>query len=316
MERLSDLALRRIPITQIWEEGLLDAPLPNYQLGQLHDRITLDAIYHEGLFNPDEDEGREEVDPDLFRIAVEQNTPNFIWPYLSKALGVEISYPTSPFDDASRDYAERIYAIEPEDYNDALDRAVRLFLNDIVEVVINTKGAPYLHNDIIVAWSPMDTPSGIIHKVLSIHLMEDNSYIIQYFTTFDDVVNFIFAEMTKYDSIGPIQGRNVDTTHLAPDTTTALTAIQSALQVDTGDLWNRLEEGTITIQGPVQLAVSQLIDGVTLTVVGRFLYLIGEDYTVYIRQYGGEVLLSSLALSSNSWDATTDPFFTSTGEVN
>ncbi len=315
MDSLSNLALRRIPVSQIWEEGILNAPLPKSQLRQLQDRITLDNIYREGLFSPEDDQ--EEVDPELFAVAVEQNTPNFIWPYLSQALGATISYPTSPFDDASRDYAERVYAIEPEDYDDALDRAIGLFRNDLIEVIINTPGAPYGHgNNLIIAWAPARNPLGgpDIHKVISIRLHRQDPLRIEYFDTFDEVVNFIYDEMVAYDAVGPIQGSNVDLSYLDPEIRTALGAIRESLQINTEGLWERLEEGTIEVKRNFQLAVDKLRKGASLTVVGEFLYLVtsnpqnGATVNIYFRE-DGELLLTSFDITSNLWDATADPIY-------
>ena len=255
MASLSQLATNRLSISQIWQTGLLNTPLPPQQLQQLQNRITLNNLYQEGLLN-------EDLDPALFSIAIQKVAPNLLWPYIGRQLNRDIYYPESPFSQSSEDYVEKTFKITPEAFRQARQNALGEMILELQEF-LTQPGLPNIYGHITIVWSQIRHPEdgNLVWKFLIIYdelnkqdlnLGEKSGYhspvIVRYYNTLDEVIAAIYIEMDNNAAIETLIDQVDSLSELQPDHRIALDAMRNALQAETQDIWDVLEEGIIILE--------------------------------------------------------------------
>lgn len=317
MEPLTTLALRRIPLEQVWEEGVLNAPLPQSQIRELVSRITLENLYREGLLD-------EKTDPDLIAIALQKGDPHLLWPYIGLSVGAEINYPVNPFSQEAEKYIERDEGINPENFDKIRQDAILLFIDDLIQF-LDSPGFPYTYEDKTFVWGTVKAPDRRkeLWKIITIRnsQSEDDETStpleVEYFDTLDEMLTYLFIEIETYTTL--IEGA----THQGVNTLQmtyryALQGLQTGLRIELGSensntetLWELLEQGVITLNSDFELSLNDLKDETRLTVVDNFLYIIvvkeGQqdyvgDYFVYYGRDDGLLILTSLYLKGNNWN--------------
>ena len=335
MESLATLASRRVPLTQIWEEGVLNEPLPNEQLRQLRDRITLDSLYHGGLIN-------EDINIGLFAFAVEKSIPNLVWSYIGLVLNRPIYHPASPFSKEGEDYAEKIRGIKPNYFIEARKQALSVLATELTQF-LEESGIPHDYGNVTIVWSHANNPNGQkpLWKVLAIRITpgpqdEDeaaqqdefgvpNPVQVNFFATLDEIMAFIFQEMDNQGVVTTLihDNQSQGVNELESDYQAALNGMRNGLQADTESIWEMLEGGIITLSGNFQLSLEDFKEQTRLVVIDDFLYIIvvesNEDiyeqnvsrgsYYLYYQRDDALLILSSLFLTGNAWNLDTDPIF-------
>ncbi len=328
MQSLATLASRRIPIAQIWEEGILNEPLPIQQLQELRERITLENLYNEGLIN-------EDLDPDLFAFALEKSAPGLLWPYISLVLIRPMYVSTNPFSQAGLDYAQQRHGISEEEFITARRSALSTLITELTQF-LEEPGLAHDYGNLTIAWSRVED----FWKVISIRITPEpkseeaagqegefgvpNPLIVNFYTTLDEMISFILEEMENYSDVKTLISFSQGFNELEPDYRAALAGMKTGLQADTEDIWEMLDEGVITLTTNFQLSLADLKDRTRLVVVDNFLYIIvveededifaqnilrGSYYLYYPRQ-DALLILSSLFLTGNAWNLDVDPLFT------
>ena len=293
---LAQIALQRLSIKEIWERGLLDAPLPPSQLEELNRKITLDNLYLEGLLNRD-------MDINLFGLAVSKSIPTYLWPYLGVILLVS---GLSPFTPEGEEYYNSGLPIKltSEQYTAELQDVLALLLEDIINF-LNQPGLAFGNEELTLSWAHnyigVDPWKLITIPELPVEEEEEENIdlpsAIYYFETLDSLLAYLPPR---------ILGESEEPSRLDRDQRTALSGMQKALRVNTETLWKDFERDTGVITQNFELSLNEFVKGARVDVMGDFLYVAYtlEDEGPYFSYYPREdalLILTSFFLNDERW---------------
>ena len=309
MTTLSERAIEKLSVREIWEKGVLDAPLPSQTIDKLYDKITLQNLYQEDLI-------RTNMDLDLFTLAVSRSVPHLLWSYINHVSGSEpnagLYSEESPFSEEGERYVMLAEGLTPEEFEKERENARDELLKDLI-VFLKNLDVPQRYKDAIYVTSEMEdglwklliidlsSKLEIMHTIPPTHVFILNSL--------DEVLNTIYETIsTSIEPAFPVTldgPEGSEPERIDPTLVKSFDAIRLALGYDTEELWDQLTTREITLSEDFQLSLSILKEGARVNVIGDYLYLIilyGHitDYVYYSRE-DGLALLTSFFLPVNKW---------------
>ena len=310
MASLTSRAIEKLSVKDIWEKGVLNAPLPPQTLDRLYNKITLQNLYNENLLTND-------MDLDLFALALEKSAPGFLWPYINKIFETDIYSKESPLSEEGENFIASNLEVVPENFDTFRNVALQNFLNDLILYISTELDLPHRYvNNIFVSsrfedgsWKLLIINSKITLKTLK----KDPPTKVNIFNTLDELLFTIYGELESYFSEGSIiklvqnlaNPADPDFELVDPTTEIALNGMRTALKVDPRKLWDKLETGEAILTGDFSFSFRFLKRGSRLTVMGEYLYIVmtnksGTNFVNFTRD-SGLALLTTFFLPDNLW---------------
>ena len=290
MASLTARAIDKLSVREIWEKGVLDAPLPPQTLNRLYNKITLQNLYSENLLTSD-------MDLDLFAFALSVSFPDLLWRYNRYIFPEE-----SPFGE------EDVIETTLEEYQ--LERKVALqdLLNDLL-LFLDNLDHPQNYEDSIFVISKLEDD---LWKLLNIVLdptSENAPTHVFILDSLDKVLGTIYENNKVFIEEGVAITLNRPLEHtlasLTPIILKSFNAIRTVLDIETEELWEMLKTGESVLTGDFQLSINELKRHNRVTVMGDYLYIIivsdeGTKFTSFNRKEGLALLTSFYIPGNNS----------------
>lgn len=319
MQSLRRLAIAKLPLTEIWNQGLLgqDSPLPNETKQELATRLTLDNLYRDGLLD-------ENLDLDLFAyILQKENLGPLLYPYLvDQDVAYTDEYTFYYVDDEEQEPRDifdadvvTYYLPEKEitiSIQDKLQSALKQLLHDLISFLENP-GLPIANVYTLPVRDysiPVDDDYAYNEETVDhtfIWQQYNNAYRL--FVIEDNKVVFL----TTLPSIDQVMRdvllyQNVFITRLFKETSTPDTLspeIRCALQClktsSTIDLWRSLANSGISVGQPLQMAPQSMVTAEKILTIGDYLYIISPEMLRFYVINDALVLLNVLNFNQEKW---------------
>ncbi len=325
MQSLRQLAIGRIPVVEIWQQGLLEegGPLPSKTVEELKSRLTLENLFREGSLTSN-------LDLDLFAyILRQQGLLKLLYPYLFD-LGVIYTDEFSFYDANDENYEPldlldantAIYYLPGEEIiisiQDKLQPALQRLLDDLVSFLENP-GLPIAN----IYTLPMmdygglheDESGGVIeekveftfiwdryndmYRLFVIEEVDKNNNKLTLLTTFQTIDNLL-KDVISYEDrfITRLFTIILQPNILEPNIRCALQCFHNTTSTD---LWKELKTKTIKLTGDLQMVPDDLVGAKEIRRIDDYLYIQGKTQVPYYLNNDGILILDALSINPERW---------------
>ena len=307
MASLAELAVEKLSIKEIWENGVLSAPLPSHILTRLQAKITLQNMYEEKILASD-------MDLDLFALALDNSASGFLWSYINVITNKHIQHKYNPLSQEGETYIKSLLHITRGDFERVRKTALQNFLNDLLVYISSNLDYPghiwgYCITHVL---SKLENGKW---KLLIINLLvksdEDNNSPIEIYNldSLDLVLSVIYIGILMYCR-NYSRALLVEAKHLPKRLSSSLIksfiAMKATLDCDTEELWEKLKTRFIILGNNFELSLRILEYEARVCGMGNHLYIVtidksGTNFECYSRE-DALLILSSFFLPDNkSW---------------
>ena len=311
MASLTQRAIDKLSIKDIWEKGVLNASLPPQTFDKLYNKITLQNLYNENLLTSD-------MDLDLFALALSKSAPNLLWSYIGLMYDTPWNdwvghFPEhTPFNQEGEEYIIKRYETTLEDYKEILKTALQALLNDLILFLLNL-GIPHNYEKRFVVVSELENRQWkllIIVPDVRYNVLGNYSYThVFILDSLDEVLSTIYMNISRLIEEGyivPLYEPKEDTLYtLDPVFLKSLDMIRSGVNLNTEELWEELIMKEIILQNDFALSIRELKRNTRINVMGDYLYLIMvlEDETTFVsfKREEGLLILTGFYIPDNKW---------------
>lgn len=303
MSTLSDCIVKKLTVSEIWEKGILEAPLPPQTIDELYNKMTLQNLYDEKLLT-------REMDLDLLALAVSNTVPDLLWLYINQRYQSKLYSKDNSFSEEGEAYIRT--ELKVEDIETVRKNAIQDLLDDLM-LFFENLDVPHDYPDAVFVSSKLENGRWKLLVVVStsnLNCIEENPPTqIYIFYNLDDLIASICRqaclfiesdvrltltqrEITPPGKIDPVLIKSFD-------------AISSNLGFDTKGLWEKLKRGEIVLKEDFQLSLLIFKEKYRVTVMGENFYLVTMDedgvYFIYFTKEDGLAFLTSFFLPGNRW---------------
>ena len=301
---LTQLAIRRVPLEQIFEQGLLTAPLKQTELTNLQNRITLENLYLEDLLTPD-------LNPAIFWMALEKISPDLVWFYLNDNITHEDVPSFTPLSTQGLAYLNEINGYSLQESQDATQDALRDILTDFFNI-LGHPGTYFIidsqsgfvwdyHND---RYRFFWIPSGPVTYDEAESSGEAQIPIIYEANNLDNFLR-IFTSLGLGDVYSRLDFRFVGPNQLEIQQKVGFEALRNAFGGNLQGIYDRLwdEDRAIMTNGNLDLTLSRLgAEIAVIRVIGDYLYLFfAYSQPLYFERQDGNLIIASLGYNPKRW---------------
>ena len=310
MSSLSERAVEKLSVKEIWEHGLLGAPFPPDIYEQLCAKITLQNLYDEGLLTP-------EIDLELLSWGISNSVPNLMWPYINAKYKTDIFGEDNPFSAEGAEYIISELKLTNYEFQDLRKEALQHLAQDLTSL-LQEEGLPFRRGSGIFVWSKVRENGCMLWKLLIIDLASKcwtihrnpptHVYILD---NLDEFIEMYHGEMLTYTS-GDFTARliseekeklpgSLDNTYRR-----IFNGIKEDLDINTEKFWEELKTRGAILKGNFGLSLRELKKDTRVTVMGDYLYIVfidrdGTDY-IFVERKDGLLILTSFFLTGNEWE--------------
>ena len=302
---LTQLAIPKVPLEQVFEGGLLLGPFGKKIITQLQNRVTLEELYTGNLLTAD-------LDLAIFWMALDKVAPTLVWSYLNETLeyGEIPSYP--PLSSEGIAFLAEINGYSKKESEDATQDALRDILVDLL-ILLDHPGEYFIIGEQVgFTWDYIDgyrlfwIPSGPVTYNQAEAIGEPQVPTIYKVATLDDFLQSLINSFANYDYTGRLGFRREDPNQLEIQQRVGLGALRDAyggnLDVIYDRLWNQDE--IILTDGNLDLTLSRLsIETAVIRVIEDYLYIFfSYSRPLYFTPDDGNLIIASLAYNPNRWE--------------
>lgn len=282
MQSLAELSVKKLPLTQIWEEDILQSALPREVKTEAAKKFTLDNLYHEG-------ELHEDVDYDLFYLCLKNHVGTGpVWKAAFNKLGLPLNdWITADINDQNvvTQIAAK-YNVSLADLKEALQEGVGVVLLEIINW-LDHPGLAFVYGDVTFA---LEYQRKKIWRLLIMHFAdvdEDNnntdvkSSLVGY-TLLDQALARIYRYIRHYGQYEPFEnfGEHLQPESLSNQSKKVLETMLRVLKVDqrVEDIWTTLKDRAIIIYSQPEFSTKDLRENTVLVRIGDYLHILKYDY--------------------------------------
>ncbi len=305
---LTQLAASKVPLGEIFEQGLLSAPLKRSELNLFQERVTLENLYLEGLLTSD-------LDTAILWMALEKSAPSLIWNYLNENLdyGEIPNFP--PLSQQGLAFLEEINGYSKKESEAATEDALRDILTDLLEILDHAGEYFIIEQQVGFTWDYLDgyriflIPSGPATAEEAESSGEMQVPIVYQSATLDDFVRDLVQLFGQFDYTGRLNFRRASPTQLEIQQQVGLSALRNAYGGNLDAIYDRLwnQGGVILTDGNLDLTLSSLsAQAATIRTIGDYVYIFfSYSRPLYFTGDDGNLVIASLAYNPKRWEFIT-----------